>query len=251
MSVVIALAGKGGTGKTTLAALIIRYLKAEADGAILAVDADPTSGLAQGLGITIPLTIGSMREAFLKDHGDLPAGVPKETYLELKIHELLAESEGVDLLVMGRPEGKGCYCYVNNVLRGCIDLLVENYAYVVIDNEAGMEHLSRRTTRHIDVLLITTDHSISGLRAAKKVGDLAAEMGLSPKGQYIVANRVTPDLSEQFLDEADRLGIVVSGTIPEDPMILEYDLAQRPLLQLPEESAAVRSIGRIVKRAMN
>lgn len=250
MSVVIALAGKGGTGKTTLAALIIRHLKAEADGAILAVDADPTSGLAQGLGIMIPVTIGSMRETFLKDHGDLPTGVPKETYLELKTHELLAESEGVDLLVMGRPEGKGCYCYINNVLRGCIDLLVKNYAYVVIDNEAGMEHLSRRTTHHVDVLLITTDHSINGLRAAKKVGDLATEMGLSPKGQYVVANRVTPNLSGQFLDEADRLGIVISGAIPEDPMILEYDLAQRPLIQLPERSAAVRSMSEIVKWVM-
>ncbi len=250
MSLVIALAGKGGTGKTTLAALIIRHLRAGADGAVLAVDADPTSGLAHGLGIRVPVTIGSMRETFLKDHVALPAGLPKETYLELKIHELLAESEGVDLLVMGRSEGKGCYCYVNNVLRGCIDLLVKNYAYVVIDNEAGMEHLSRRTTRHVDVLLITTDHSINGLRAAKKVADLAAEMGLSPKSQYIVANRVAHNLSGQFLDEAGNLGIAVSGAIPEDPMILEYDLAQRPLLQLPEECAAVRSISEIMKWVM-
>ncbi|HIC92170.1 MAG TPA: carbon monoxide dehydrogenase [Syntrophaceae bacterium] len=247
MSMVIALAGKGGTGKTTLAALIIRYLKNRGDGAILAVDADPSSNLAQPLGLTPSVTIGSMKETFLKGRDLLPAGIPKETYLELKLHELLVESERVDLLTMGRPEGRGCYCYVNNILRKYLDLLTENYAYVVIDNEAGMEHLSRSIVRDVDILLITTDPSMSGIRSAKKVKDLVIDLELSVKKQYIIVDRVIWGLSHHLLAEAERLGLILWETIPEDAMISEYDLIERPLIQLPEDSSAVRAVNRIME----
>lgn len=244
---VIALAGKGGTGKTTLAALIIRYLKNRGDGAILAVDADPSSNLAQPLGLTPSATIGSMKEAFLKGRDLPPTGIPKETYLELKIHELLVESERVDLLTMGRSEGKGCYCYINNILRRYLDLLTENYVYVVVDNEAGMEHLSRSIVRDVDILLITTDPSMSGIRSAKKVRDLVADLELSVKRQYIIVDRVISRLSHHLLAEAERLDLILWEIIPEDAMIFEYDVIERPLIQLPEDSPAVGSVNRIME----
>lgn len=247
MSTVIALAGKGGTGKTTLAALIIRYLKNKGDGAVLAVDADPSSNLGQPLGLTPCATIGSAKEAFFKGRDLPPTGIPKETYLELKIHELLVESEGVDLLTMGRPEGKGCYCYINNILRKYLDLLTENYAYVVVDNEAGMEHLSRSIIRDVDTLLITTDASMSGIRSAKKVKDLVVELELSVKRQYIVVDRVVSGLSHHLVAEAKRLDLVLWEIIPEDAIISKYDLIERPLVQLPEDSPAVRSVNRIME----
>lgn len=247
MSMVIALAGKGGTGKTTLAALIIRHLRNKSDGAILAVDADPSSNLAQPLGLTPSVTIGLMREAFLGGQDPAPTGIPKETYLELKIHELLVESEGVDLLTMGRPEGKGCYCYVNNILRKYLDLLTENYTYVVVDNAAGMEHLSRNTIRDVDILLITTDPSMSGIRSAKKVRDLVIELELSVKRQYIIVDRAMSELPHYLLAEAKRLDLILWEIIPEDAMISEYDLIERPLIRLPEYSPAVRSVNRIME----
>ena len=143
------MAGKGGTGKTTLSALIIRHLQKKGLGPILAVDADPSSNLADALGLPVKQSLGTAREDFFETKGKLPPGMTKETYLEMKLHEILVESRGLDLLVMGRPEGPGCYCYANNILRHHLDILVKNYPFVVMDNEAGMEHLSRRTTQGV------------------------------------------------------------------------------------------------------
>ncbi|HID11122.1 MAG TPA: carbon monoxide dehydrogenase, partial [Candidatus Latescibacteria bacterium] len=141
---IVAVSGKGGTGKTTIAALLVRKLM-RMDGPVLAVDADPNSNLGEQLGMEVGETIGDIREEVLEE--ELPPGMTKDRYLELRIQETLTEGEGVDLLTMGRPEGPGCYCYVNHLLRGFLDRLSKNYRHIVVDNEAGMEHLSRRTTR--------------------------------------------------------------------------------------------------------
>ncbi|MFC1910878.1 AAA family ATPase, partial [Chloroflexota bacterium] len=165
MSINIALAGKGGSGKTTIAALVIRYLINKNAGPILAVDADPNSNLAESLGLQSGGTVGRILDSFQHDKINIPSGMTKENYLEYKLHEIVVENRNLDLLVMGRGEGPECYCYPNVILRKLIDELSGNYVYVVMDNEAGMEHLSRRTTQNLDELIIVSNHSVKGIRA--------------------------------------------------------------------------------------
>ena len=160
MSFTIAVAGKGGTGKTSITSLIIRHLKMTGKAPILAVDADPNANLGESLGLNIGKTIGSVIASFNDEKINIPPGMTKEAYLEYKINETITEGKGLDLITMGRGEGPECYCYPNLLLRKFVDGLSQNYAYVVMDNEAGMEHLSRRTTQNIDLLLIVSDHSV-------------------------------------------------------------------------------------------
>lgn len=247
MGTVIAMAGKGGTGKTTLSALIIRYLKRKGQGPILAVDADPNANLAEALGLNIRKSVGAAREEFFESKMNLPAGMSKEIYLEMKLHEALGEDQGVDLLVMGRPEGPGCYCYANNILRRHIDLLAKNYPFVVMDNEAGMEHLSRRTTQGVDHLLFLSDYSIKGIRTVGKIQTLIADLKLSVKEKHLVVDRVPEELSPHFRQEIEKQGVKLLGTVPEDPLIFEYDLKGKPLLDLPEDSSAVRAVARMME----
>jgi len=245
---VIAMAGKGGTGKTTLSALIIRFLKKRGLGPILAVDADPSSNLADSLGITVKRSLGTAREEFFESKGNLPPGMAKETYLEMKLHEILAESPGLDLLVMGRPEGPGCYCYVNNILRRHLDMLLKNYPFVVVDNEAGMEHLSRRTTQGVDYLLFLSDYSLKGIRTVGKIRELIDELKLSIKENHLVVDRVPERWDPNFSEEIKRQGLDLLGMIPEDPFIWEYELKGKPLLDLPDESPAVREVEGIMEK---
>jgi len=249
MSTVIAIAGKGGTGKTTFAALLTGYLVRSGKTPVLAVDADPDSNLPEALGLSGDKslsTIGRAREEFFQSRAEVPAGMPKEAYLELRLNQVLVETKDIDLLVMGRPEGSGCYCYINNVLRKYLDVLSANYPFVIIDNEAGLEHLSRRTTRDVDYLLIVSDYSLNGLRAAKRIKLMVDEISLTVRNIALIINNAPEVMSPQFTAEADAAGISCLGVIPRDDMVTGHDIEEKSLLSLDDASpaaAAVKSIG--------
>jgi CO dehydrogenase maturation factor len=242
LSFSIAVAGKGGSGKTSLATLIIRYLMKNGSGPILAIDADPNANLGESLGLDINKTIGSIIATFNEDKINIPPGMTKEAYLEYKLNETIVESKGLDLITMGRGEGPECYCYPNLLLRKFADTLAGNYAYVVMDNEAGMEHLSRRTTQNIDLLLIVSDHSVKGVRTIARIRDLASELKLVVRRQAAIVNIVPDGLAPMVKEELDRLGIESPVIIPEDEQIYQYDLELKPLLGLPDTSKAVKAI---------
>lgn len=243
MSFSIAVAGKGGTGKTSLTSLIIRYLKQKGSGPVLAIDADPNANLGESLGLEVGRTIGSIIASFNEEKIRIPAGMTKESYLDFKLNETLTESKGIDLITMGRGEGPECYCYPNSLLRKFADTLAGNYAYVVMDNEAGMEHLSRRTTQNIDVLLIISDHSVKGIRTVARIRDLVSELKLVVKRQEIIVNFAPDDLAPLVREELSRQGIDAPILIPRDEMLYSYDLEMKPLLEMGEDSIAVRAIG--------
>lgn len=193
MTFTIAVAGKGGVGKTTFAALVVRHLLSSTKSVVLAVDADPNANLGAKLGIEPGKTLGSIREDMLaRGDEEPPTGISKQEYLDYQIRLALKEGEGVDLLTMGRQEGPGCYCYVNNMLRTIVDSLTGKYDFVVIDNEAGMEHLSRRTTRASDVLFVLCDETKSSQAAALRISRLADDMKLAIKRKVMVYNRLDP-----------------------------------------------------------
>jgi len=230
----IAVAGKGGTGKTSVASLVIRYLKKNSSGPILAIDADPNANLGESLGLSVNKTIGLMLDEFQKDKINIPSGMTKETYLQYKLNEIIVEGKDIDLITMGRGEGPECYCYPNLILRKFADSLAENYAYTVMDNEAGMEHLNRRTTQNIDLLLIISDHSVKGVRTVARIRDLVAELKLVVKKQSVIINFAPTNLDPLVVDALDRLGIEPTAIIPEDREVYEYDLKLKPLLDLPD-----------------
>ena len=188
MSFLVAVAGKGGVGKSTISALLVRILSEK--GTVLAVDADPNSNLGQKLDLEVPGTIGGVREGLLSKQGQPPRDMSKQEYLRLKLREILAEGDAFDLLTMGRPEGPGCYCYVNNLLRVFVDQLMNGYQHVIIDNEAGMEHLSRRTARGMDLLLLVSDPTAVGVSTARRLSDLAGELELKVGRKVLLINGV-------------------------------------------------------------
>ncbi len=238
----IAVAGKGGTGKTTVAGLMIRYLVTRRAGRVLAVDADANMNLNEVLGLGVSQTIGQIREGL----GAVPAGMTKDAFINYKTQECLIEADGFDLIVMGRPEGPGCYCYANTLCKKYVDEMAENYGYVVLDNEAGMEHLSRRTTHNMDLMFAVTDSSVRGIQAAGRIRDLVQELKVNIGEILLVVNRVSGDLEEATRREIDRLGLRVAGVVPADPAVTAYDLEGRPTFQLPEDSPAYRAVARIM-----
>lgn len=242
MSFNIAVAGKGGSGKTSIASLVIRYLMKNGSGPILAIDADPNANLGESLGLTVERTVGLVLDAFQKDKIKIPPGMSKQTYLDYKLNEIIVESKGLDLVTMGRGEGPDCYCAPNLVLKNFADSLAENYAYVVMDNEAGMEHLSRRTTQNIDGLLIISDHSVKGVRTVARIRDLVSELKLVVKRQLIIIGSAPTKLDPLVTEELDRLGIDLTATIPQDEELYQYDLKLKSLLDLPDTSKAVRAV---------
>jgi len=251
LSFSIAVAGKGGSGKTSVASLVIRYLKNNKLEPILAIDADSNANLVESLGLEVKQTVGSIIASFNNEKINIPPGLTKEAYLEYKLNEALVESKGLDLLTMGRGEGPECYCYPNLLLRKFADSLAGNYAYVVMDNEAGMEHLSRRTTQNIDVLLIISDHSVKGVRTAARISDLVSELKLVVKRQSVIINFAPPKLAPLVSEELARLGIEPTALIPEDEEVYKYDLELKPLLDLPDTSKAVRVVDGLMAELLN
>ncbi|MHC4607310.1 MAG: ATP-binding protein [Planctomycetota bacterium] len=232
MSWTLAITGKGGVGKTTLAALAVRRLVEAGKGPVLAVDADPNTSLDALLGVEARATVGGVREEAKQI---TEGGAGKQQMLDLKIQQSLVEADAFDLIAMGRPEGPGCYCYANNVLRDVLKRLAGQYPAVVIDNEAGLENLSRRTMQKVDWLLFTADPSARGLKTARRLFDLSQEMEISAGAMGLVVNRARDTeclrrAAEIFEGEAVR----ILGTLPEDDEVAQFDAAGRPLMALPE-----------------
>ncbi|MDD4858715.1 MAG: AAA family ATPase [Dehalococcoidales bacterium] len=243
MTISIAVAGKGGSGKTSLTTLVIRYLLKKGLTPILAVDADPNANLGESLGIAVGKTVGLILDEFQKEKIQIPQGMTKEHYLDFKLNEAIVEAKGLDLLSMGKGEGAECYCYPNLMLRKFIDQLSGNYAFVVIDNEAGMEHLSRRTTQNIDEMLLVSNHSVKGVRTIARVRDMIKELRLNVKRQSVLVNQVPAgSIDPQVEAELVRLDIKPTAVVPQDKMIYEYDLGMKPLVDLPDNSPAVSAI---------
>jgi len=243
MGYLIAIAGKGGTGKTTIAALLVRIIKEKRLGSLLAIDADPNSNLAELLGVKTEHTIGSILDEIATHPEKVPQDMSKDRFLEYQVLTALLEEDGFDILTMGRPEGPGCYCYVNNVLRGIMGKLVLDYNYVIVDNEAGLEHFSRRTTRSADALVIISDASVSGLRAAQRIQELVRELKIPVKKSFLVINRLSGQLENEKIGNLD---LTFLGGIPEDEKILELSLSSNNILQLDTDAvslAALRKIG--------
>jgi len=236
----IAVAGKGGTGKTTFTSLLIRYLIEHQKRPILAVDADPNANLNETLGLTLGDTISEIIAQTKAAAGSgLPAGMTQETFIEYRLQSALMETKDVDLIVMGGPDGPGCYCFPNNILRKQLENLSENYAYVVMDNEAGMEHISRRVTHDIDILFIVSDSSARAIRSAGRVNALVKTLKTHIKEIYLVITKTHPGDIETLQQEIDATGLTLIGSIPYDAAVMRYDLEGKPLAELPADSAVV------------
>jgi CO dehydrogenase maturation factor len=244
MTKTIAIAGKGGTGKTAIAALLTKLLTEK--GAVLAIDGDPSSNLHMALGLPLEDTVGAIREETLRLH--LSPGVPKQDYLELRIQEALVESKGVDLLAMGRPEGPGCYCAANHWLRAAIDRLANNYDYVVIDSEAGMEHISRQTMRDVDILLLASDLTIRGISAAARMKELIGELRAHVDKIALVVNRVADGLPPEIEAAITEAGLDLIGILPEDPEMTKLETKGVPLTELPPDSLLKKGISEIARK---
>jgi len=247
MSKTIAVAGKGGSGKTSITSMIIRHLLKNGGGPILAVDADPNANLGESLGIKYEKTIGSIIATFNEEKINIPSGMTKEAYLEVKLNDVIAESKGLDLVTMGRGEGAKCYCYPNLLLRKFTDRLSGNYAYTVMDNEAGMEHLSRRTTQNVDELLLISNHSVKGVRTIVRLIDLVKELDLVVKRQSIIINMTPGKMDPLVGAELSKVGLQPAAIIPLDQTVYEFDLNQRPLLDLPDDAAAAKAVSDLMK----
>jgi CO dehydrogenase maturation factor len=246
MSKVIAFAGKGGVGKTTVAALVVRYMAKNGKAPVLAVDADPNSNLGETMGLDVTSTIGEIRETYMKDPQGIPSGMDKVNYLETLVEQALIEKSDFDLLVMGRQEGQGCYCMVNNILNNFTDKLAKHYKYMVVDNEAGMEHLSRRTSGEVDILFLVTDYSLRGLRAVRRINEMLTSLKLKVGKTAIIVTRGPETLSKAFLDEVKEINLPIAAVIPNDPALLEFDMERRSLLELPDDSAAVVAVNSLM-----
>ncbi len=239
MGYTIAITGKGGTGKSTIAALIIRLLKEEKLGSVLAVDADPNSNLAEFLGLKVEDSVGSIIDDIAAHPEKIPSGMTKDRFIEYQVQTTILEAEGFDVLTMGRPEGPGCYCYANSVLRNVVGKLIKDYDYVVIDNEAGLEHLSRRTTREADALLIVSDATAAGMRAAARIYELVKELKIKIKKSFLVVNR--SGIKPKALVE----GLEYLTSIPEDSQIEGVSLSGCSLLDLRKNNKALEALSAI------
>lgn len=251
MAFIIALAGKGGTGKTTIAGLVVRFIMEKKKMPVLAVDADSNSCLNSVLGVDVHATIGGLREESLqliRSGSERLGGMSMEQIFDYQVQQSLVESKGFDLLVMGRPEGPGCYCAANNIIKKYTDKLSATYPYVVIDNEAGMEHLSRRTTHKVNLMLIASDPSMRGIETARRINGLVDELQLEIDRRVVIINRVARSEDIELKKLAKGGGLKVAGTVPQDEEIFRLDLRGEPIFKLPESSTAVRAVFGILDR---
>lgn len=251
MAHVIAVAGKGGVGKTTLTGLIIQYLGEKGKGPILAVDADANSNLNEVLGVEVESTLGEVREevarAEMAKDSPIPAGMTKADYMEFKFDDALAEDDDFDLLVMGRTQGKGCYCFVNGLLQAQLQRLEKNYPYIIVDNEAGMEHISRGVLPSMQTAILVSDCSRRGVQAVGRIAELIKECDMHPQKVGLIINRAPGGvLNQGTREEIEKQGLHLLGVVPQDETVFEYDCEGRPTVQLPEGSPVKKAIREIV-----
>lgn len=261
MSTTIALAGKGGVGKTTIAGMVIKYLVQSQPGSVLAIDADPSSNLNMVLGLDLDWTVGEIREDLLTQvkssltasgaaMGGLPGGISKREYLDYHIRSSLSEGDQFDLIAMGRGEGSGCYCAVNHNLREVVDAISKNYAYIVIDNEAGMEHLSRRTTRDVQHLLVVTDPTQRGIVAAARIAQFRKELDINIENAYLILNRLPGEIPPALQEAVDQLDIPLLGVVPADADLSALEFSGRPLLELGDNSPVYQAVSKMLKQIL-
>jgi CO dehydrogenase maturation factor len=261
MTTTIALAGKGGVGKTTTAGLLIKFLVSSQSGAVLAIDADPSSNLNMALGLDLDWTVGDIREGLLDQvqssltqggaaMGTLPGGVSKREYLDYQIRSSLSEGDRFDLIAMGRSEGQGCYCAVNHNLREVVDNISKNYRYVIIDNEAGMEHLSRRTTRDVQHLLVITDPSMRGIVAAERIASFRNELDIHIENTYLILNRLQGEMPSPLQEKIEQLDIPLLGVIPASQELTNLEFSGRPVISLSDDSPAYQSVMEMMKKIL-
>jgi CO dehydrogenase maturation factor len=243
----ILVGGKGGTGKTVVSGLVVRSLvERGVDGPILGVDADADSNLGETLGVEVESTLGQVREDLFEQQGQLGPEVDKRIWLESRIYDIMSEGGKFDVLTMGRPEGPGCYCAVNNILRALLDTLSSSYPYVVIDAEAGLEHLSRRTTLDVDEVVLVTDLSMKGFRTARRMVDLAEGLGSRFGRFHLVANRVVNG-NDAMSSLASSVGLDVDLAIPQDQEVTEADVEGRSVFTLSKDSIALKTVRSFVE----
>lgn len=248
MPLKIAIAGKGGTGKTTVAALLCRALMDRDMKPLLAVDADPNSCLPERLGVRLDRTIGQLRETLRREPDKVPSGIAKSEWVERLINEEISESTGFDLIAMGRQEGPDCYCYINNMLRTCLETIEGQYRAVVVDNEAGLEHLSRRTNGKVDVMLVICQATFLGARTAMRMVELMNGLELDIGTAFLVLNQSDGQLPPPLAAEFEKTGLQTLGHIPNDPTVADFETRQQSLLEIPADADALRAVGDLLEK---
>ena len=246
----IAVAGKGGVGKTTTCGMIIEYLCKQKKGPVLVVDADANSNLNEVLGVEADITLGQIREemAHAEQTGSIPTGMTKADYAEMQFNNALIEEDDFDMLVMGRTQGKGCYCYVNGVLKTQVDKYAKNYSYIVMDNEAGLEHVARGTLPHVDTMLLISDCSRRGIQAVARLAEMINEMNLNPGQMGLIVNRAPGGvLDDGVKAEIERHGLKLFGVLPQDDAVYRCDCNGEPSARLPEDDVMKSALKEVLK----
>lgn len=253
MGHIIAFSGKGGVGKTTLCGLFIQYLCETGRRPVLAVDADANANLNEVLGVEVGVTLGELREEIERAGSDprykIPAGITKADYLESRLADALTEEDDYDLMVMGRSQGQGCYCFVNGIVQTQIQHLQSNYPYIVVDNEAGMEHISRGILPAMEIAVLVSDCSRRGVQAAGRIARLMQELNFHPKKMGLIVNRAPQGrLDQGTLDEIKKQGLKLLGVVPHDEMVYQFDCEGKPTVQLPKNSPVRTALEEIIKK---
>lgn len=248
MGYIILIAGKGGTGKTSTAALLVRVIKEKKLGSVLAVDADPNNNLGEALGVKVNTTISGILDDIAAHPEKIPQGMGKEGYIEFQVQKAVEEEEGFDIITMGKPEGPGCYCYVNNVLRSIMSKLVSDYEYIIIDNEAGLEHLSRRTTRKADALLVISDETPVGLKAAKRIAEIVKEIGIKAEHNFLLINRASGRVGDEKVKDT---GLEPIGVVPIDQEAARISLSGGSVWDLSAGAASIGALKNIGEKILS
>jgi CO dehydrogenase maturation factor len=248
----IAISGKGGVGKSTIAALVVRFLSEDVGRSVLAVDGDPNATLGALLGLQVAATVADIREETLEKKDNIPSGMSKDRFVEYRIQQAIVEHPGFDLLTMGRPEGPGCYCFVNSLLRGYLDKASRDYPYVVMDTEAGMEHLSRRTTTGVDLLVVVTEPSVVGAETAGRIAGLVKTLPIAVRRSALLVNRVPPEgISPTVRSRLDAIGLPILGQVPYDEAIVAAASDGESLLELPKDNTMFATVRDILSRELD